>query len=212
MKGRTRIPDFDRLFARSRHNHFPVRGKRDRRDDAAVRVRLLAQQLQFACQTSQQASVLAKEGVDFEDSGAPESQTLVVRSADPETIFVPSGEKATDVTELPQVFSATQLMSIAIILRTKEACVFGSMQTWDHERLQSRRALKGRRRARDCGKAREKITVRERQRETRMCSRNASRAPWRKAPQRTRWIPCARAVRCARASHRRTRCSIGLSC
>jgi hypothetical protein len=27
-----------------------------------VRFRLLAQQLQFACQTSQQASVLAKEG------------------------------------------------------------------------------------------------------------------------------------------------------
>ncbi len=72
---------------------------------------------------------------------------------------MPSGEKATDVTELPRalVFSATQLMSIAIILRTKEACVFGSMQTWDHGRLQSRRALKGRRRARDCGKAREKI-------------------------------------------------------
>ena len=33
-----------------------------------------------------------------------------------------------------------------------------------------------------------------------MCSRIASRAPWRKAPERTRWIPCARAVRCARAA------------
>jgi hypothetical protein len=33
-----------------------------------------------------------------------------------------------------------------------------------------------------------------------VCSRNASRAPWRKAPERTRWIPCARAVRCARAA------------
>ena len=56
------IPDFDRLVARSRHNLGPVRGKRDRRDPVAVGVRLLAQQLQFACQTSQQASVLAKEG------------------------------------------------------------------------------------------------------------------------------------------------------
>jgi hypothetical protein len=95
---RTRIPDFERLVVRSRHNLGPVRGKRDRRDDAAVRVRLLAQQLQFACQTSQQASVLAKEGVDFEDSGAPESQTLMVLSHDPDTIFDPSGENATDLT------------------------------------------------------------------------------------------------------------------
>ena len=31
-------------------------------------------------------------------SGAPESQTLIVSSYDPETIFVPSGENATDVT------------------------------------------------------------------------------------------------------------------
>ena len=35
---------------------------------------------------------------DFEGSGAPESQTLIVRlSADPDTILVPSGENATDV-------------------------------------------------------------------------------------------------------------------
>jgi hypothetical protein len=59
------IPDFDRPdgeVARSGHNLGPIRGKRHRLDLAAVRVRLLAQQLQFACQTSQQASVLAKEG------------------------------------------------------------------------------------------------------------------------------------------------------
>jgi len=34
----------------------------------------------------------------FEGNGAPESKTLIVPSADPETIFVPSGEKATDTT------------------------------------------------------------------------------------------------------------------
>ena len=58
-------------------------------------VRLLAQQLHRACQKSQQASVLAKE-VRFEGSGAPESQTLIVWSLDPDTILVPSGENATD--------------------------------------------------------------------------------------------------------------------
>jgi hypothetical protein len=34
---------------------------------------------------------------DFEGSGAPESQTLIVLSHDPDTILVPSGENATDV-------------------------------------------------------------------------------------------------------------------
>ena len=65
----------------------------------AVGIRLLAQHLQFVCQTSQQASVLAKEG-QFEGSGTPESQTLIVLSNDPDTILVPSGENATDMTQL----------------------------------------------------------------------------------------------------------------
>ena len=81
-------------------------------------------------------SVLAKEG-RLEGSCAPKSQTLIVPSADPDTILVPSGENATEMTELlwAVVFSATQLMSVAIILRTKEkerclGCmrVFGSME------------------------------------------------------------------------------------
>jgi len=93
---RTRIPDFDRLVVRSGHNLGPVQGKRHRHDPVAVGVCLLAQQLQLACQTSQQASVLAKEG-RFEGSGAPESQTLIVLSNDPDTILVPSGENATDM-------------------------------------------------------------------------------------------------------------------
>ena len=93
---RTRIPDFDRLVVRSGHDLGPVRGKRHRHDVFAVGVRLLVQQLQFGCQASRQASVLAKEG-RFEGSGAPESQTLIVLSYDPDTILVPSGENATDV-------------------------------------------------------------------------------------------------------------------
>jgi hypothetical protein len=51
---------------------------------------------------------------------APESQTLIVPSSDPETILVPSGDKATELIALALVFSATKLMSIAIILRTRE--------------------------------------------------------------------------------------------
>jgi hypothetical protein len=64
---------------------------------------------------------LAKEG-DFEGSGAPESQTLIVPSFDPEAILVPSGENVTEKTSLlwALAFSATQLMSVAIILRTRE--------------------------------------------------------------------------------------------
>ena len=60
---------------------------------------LLAQQPQRVCEISQQASVLAKGG-DFEGCGSPESQTLIVLSYDPDMIFVPSGENATDVMTL----------------------------------------------------------------------------------------------------------------
>ena len=59
-------------------------------------VHLLAQLLQLACQTSQQASVLDRKA-PFEGSDAPESQTLSVPSADPDTILVPSGENATEL-------------------------------------------------------------------------------------------------------------------
>ena len=93
---RTRIPDFDRLVDRSRHNLGPVRGKRDRPDPVAVGIRLLAQQLQLACQTSEQALVLAKE-TRFEGNGAPKSQTLIVPPLHADTIFVPSGENTTDL-------------------------------------------------------------------------------------------------------------------
>ena len=41
---------------------------------------------------------MAKEA-RCEGSGAPESQTLIVSSRDPDTIFVPSGENATDMTQ-----------------------------------------------------------------------------------------------------------------
>ena len=64
------IPDFDRPVVRTRDNLGPVRGKRHRRDCLAVGVRLLAQQPQRVCQTSQQASVLAKKG-RFEGAAHP---------------------------------------------------------------------------------------------------------------------------------------------
>ena len=57
---------------------------------------------------------------DFEGSGAPKSQTLIVLSADPDTILVPSGEHTTDRIRSAFVFSTAQLMSVAIILRTRE--------------------------------------------------------------------------------------------
>ena len=96
---RTRIPDFDRLVVRSRHNLGPVRGKRHRPDVVAVGIRLLAEHLQFDCQTSQHASVLAKEG-RFWARGTPESQTLIVLSMMPQlTIFDPSGENWTQEME-----------------------------------------------------------------------------------------------------------------
>ena len=59
-------------------------------------VRLLDQLLQLTCQTIQQASVLDRKA-PFESSGAPDSQTLIVPSVDPDTILAPSGENATEM-------------------------------------------------------------------------------------------------------------------
>ena len=60
--------------------------------------RLFAQHLQLVCQTSQQASVLAKEGTILSSRGAlAETQTLIVMSSDPDTILAPSGENATEM-------------------------------------------------------------------------------------------------------------------
>jgi hypothetical protein len=55
------IPDFDRPAIACGHDLGAIGRKCHRVDKAAVRVDLLAQQLQVACQRSQQASVLAKE-------------------------------------------------------------------------------------------------------------------------------------------------------
>ena len=60
-------------------------------------VGLLTLQLECGCEARQEWSVEAREerlGADF----APESQTLIVLSTDPETILLPSGENATDKT------------------------------------------------------------------------------------------------------------------
>jgi hypothetical protein len=43
------------------------------------------------------AGVSFGHGGDFEGSGAPESQTWMVVSFDPDTILVPSGENATEL-------------------------------------------------------------------------------------------------------------------
>ena len=61
-----------------------------------MRIRLLALQVKRSCQASHKGSVLAKEG-RFQAQNLPESQTLIVLSREPDTIFVPSGEKTTDV-------------------------------------------------------------------------------------------------------------------
>ena len=62
----------------------------------AVRIGLVALELECTCEGSQELSDLAKEG-RFETQNAPESQTLIVLSSDPDTILVPSGENATEL-------------------------------------------------------------------------------------------------------------------
>jgi hypothetical protein len=75
-----------------------------------VGARLLGLQLQRGCEGRQERSALAKEG-RFRAKNAPASQTLIVLSYDPETIFVPSGEKATDEISLLWAFVFSVLRS-----------------------------------------------------------------------------------------------------
>ena len=63
-------------------------------------VGFLGLEIQRSCQASQQASILAKEG-RFEAQNAPESQTLIVPEASPETILPPSLSNATLKTAEP---------------------------------------------------------------------------------------------------------------
>ena len=69
------IPDFDRPAVTCGHDLGAIGRKRHRVDLAPVRDSLLAQQLQFACQTSQQESVLAEEG-RLEGSAAHQNPRL----------------------------------------------------------------------------------------------------------------------------------------
>ena len=73
-------------------------------------VLLLALELKCGCEGRQERSALAKEG-RFEAQNAPESQTVIVLSHEPDTIFVPSGEKATDVMTLLCAFVFSILRS-----------------------------------------------------------------------------------------------------
>ena len=121
---RTRIPDFDSLVVRSRRDDLgPVRGKSDRIDFPAVGVRLLAQQLQLVCQTTQQASVLSKERGDFELAAHPDFDRPVSRSR--HNLGPVRGERhrhdlAAVRVRLLRYTVDELLMSIAIILRTRE--------------------------------------------------------------------------------------------
>jgi len=68
---------------------------------------------------------------------------LTVLSYDPDTILVPSGENATDVISRlwAPLFSATQLMSNAIILRIGRVCESSEMEIWNREWLQAQRVV-----------------------------------------------------------------------
>ena len=86
-----------------------------------MRVGLLSLEIQCSCQTSEQESVFAKER-RFEAGNTPESQTLIVLSSDPDTIFVPSGEKATELMWSVWAFVFSVLRS-SVAARQATKCV-----------------------------------------------------------------------------------------
>ena len=92
---RTRIPDFDRLVPTAGHDRLAVWRKGHRADPIAVGVGLLALHLQRGCVGAQERSAMAT-GEAIWGQNAPESQTLIVWSPEPDTIVLPFGEKATE--------------------------------------------------------------------------------------------------------------------
>ena len=96
---RTCIPDFDRLVNATRDNLGAIGRKLDVPDRFAeflgMRILLLRLELECTCTGSQERSDLAKDE-RFGAQSAPESQTLIVLSQDPDTILLPSGENWTE--------------------------------------------------------------------------------------------------------------------
>ena len=90
-------PDFDRPPIAGGDDPSPIVVVGDRRDSAVMGAGFLALELECGCVEKQERSDLAKER-RFWAASAPESQTLIVLSDDPETILLPSGENETDMT------------------------------------------------------------------------------------------------------------------
>ena len=121
----TRIPDFEGAVVRTRNDRLSVWRKGHGVDVTAVRVRLLALELQRGCAARRGRSVHA--GKRFRAQRSPASQTLMVWSREPETIVFPSGEKATDMTQWLWAFVFSLLSSS---VADREA---GSGQFWPRD-------------------------------------------------------------------------------
>ena len=94
VKRLTCVPDFDRLVGGARDDCLPVGREGDGANAPAVCVLLLSLELESACGGCRKASGVGVSGMYRVCS--PASQTLIVRSSEPETMVLPSGEKATD--------------------------------------------------------------------------------------------------------------------
>ena len=92
---RTRIPaNFDRLVIGTGHDRLAVGRKGHRADPTAVRVLFLRHKTQCGCE-GQGQSVLLAMGWSIWAVSHP-NPTLIVLSSEPETIVLPSGDKATE--------------------------------------------------------------------------------------------------------------------
>ena len=96
VRGDTCIPDFDRPVVRARDDLRSIVVEGHRADVVAVRARLLRLELQGSCSKRGAAQLWVRRAIVR--ARVPASQTLIVWSSEPETIFVPSLLKATDIT------------------------------------------------------------------------------------------------------------------
>ena len=95
-----RAPESQTLIVPSRDPDTILVPSGENATDATPRLWAFVSSLSISSLSARQASgrqSWPRRG-DFEGSGSPESQTLIVLSFDPDTILVPSGENATDMT------------------------------------------------------------------------------------------------------------------
>ena len=97
LKRLTCVPHFDRARVASGDDGFAIGRELHGHDGTGIGVLDLGDLIQALCAKEEARESGMHQGYQARALRAPASQTLIVLSSEPETIVLPSGEKATEV-------------------------------------------------------------------------------------------------------------------